>query len=295
MDAGIASEANLIFLKDEGYDYICVARNTPVDASEINEDNFLTIKMDKNNKVEAQCIAHDGEKILYCKSLLKGKKEQAMQTLFQQRFELGLQQIETSFSKKGGTKRYDKVIERIGRLKEKYSSIARYYTIEVEQHNGRAVSLHWKLDKADKSNERFSGTYFLRTSRCDLNEKEIWSLYVMLTHIEDAFHYLKSDLHLRPVWHQKEDRVDAHVFNTLLAYHLLVSIQTELRYSGITMRWSHVRDLLKSHVRITTGMTNKEGKRIYIRKCSDPEPFHKKIYNALNLHYCPIGEKRIRM
>jgi hypothetical protein len=293
MDAGIASEDNLSFLKDEGYDYICVARNTPVDASEINEENLLTIKVDKNNKVEAQLITRENERILYCKSLMKGKKEQAMKTLFQQRFEQGLKEIEASFSKKGGTKRYEKVIERIGRLKEKYSSIAHYYKLEVEQHDGKATSLHWEFDKGEKSHERFSGTYFLRTSRCDLNEKEIWSLYVMLTHVEDAFRYLKSDLNLRPVWHQKEDRVDAHVFNTLLAYHLLVSIQTQLRCSGITMRWRHVRDLLKSHVRITTGMTNKEGKRIYIRKCSDPEPFHKKIYNALNLTYCPIGEKRI--
>ncbi len=295
IDAGIASEGNLKLLTDEGYDYICVARNKPIDPSKINADDLLTIKQDKNNKVQVQLIKADGENILYCKSFLKGKKEEAMRTLFQDRFERGLKEIEASLSKKGGTKKYEKVLERIGRLKERYSSIAHYYKIEVRQKDGIATAIEWNFEKEQKAKERFSGTYFLRTSRTDLNEKQIWSVYVMLTNLEDAFRYLKSDLNLRPVWHQKEARVDAHIFNTLLAYHLLISIQTQLGLCGINMRWSQIRDLLKSHARVTTGMTNKEGKRIYIRKCSDPEPFHKSIYNALKLKHYPIGEKFVKI
>jgi len=77
--------------------------------------------------------------------------------------------------KKGGTKKYDKVLERIGRQKEKYSSIAQYYTIEVTQKNGIATSIEWEFTKKQKAEERFSGSYFLRTSRVDLTEEEIWS------------------------------------------------------------------------------------------------------------------------
>ena len=117
----------------------------------------------------------------------------------------------------------------------------------------------------------------------------------MLTNVEDAFRYLKSDLKMRPVWHQKESRVDAHLFNTILAYHLLVSIQTGLQKSGIYMRWDHIRELLSTHVRITTVMKNKEEKQIYIRTCSEPEPFHKSIYNALDLGHCPIKANRLNM
>lgn len=294
IDAGIASEDNLTLLKNEGYDYICVARNRPIDPGKISEDDLLTIKTGKN-RVEAQLIKQDGEHILYCKSHMRGKKEEAMRTLFQERFEKGLKEIGASLLKKGCTKRYEKVLERIGRLKERYSQIAQYYRIEVTQKDGIAAHINWHLEKEDKANQRFSGTYFLRTSRTDLDEIKVWSLYVMLTNIEDAFRYLKSDLNLRPIWHQKELRVDAHVFNTLLAYHLLVSIQTQLKRSHINMRWSQTRDLLNTHVRVTTGMTTKEGKRIYIRKCSDPESFHKAVYNALLLKYYPIGEKRVNI
>jgi len=69
-------------LKGEGYDYICVARNKPVDSPEVDGDSFVTIKQDKNNKVEAALIKRDGESILYCKSFLKAQKEQAMKTRF---------------------------------------------------------------------------------------------------------------------------------------------------------------------------------------------------------------------
>jgi len=78
VDAGIASEENLKFLKAEGYDYIVAARNKPVDPSVLNSDDMLTIKQDNSNKVEAQLIKTDGEHILYCKSFLKQQKEQSM-------------------------------------------------------------------------------------------------------------------------------------------------------------------------------------------------------------------------
>jgi hypothetical protein len=295
IDAGISKEENLTFLKGEGYDYICVARNKPIDFSEIDKTALLTIKKDKDNKVEVEMIKKEDETILYCKSSLKAKKEEAMRSLFQERFEKELKKIAASLSKKGGTKKYDKVLERIGRQKERYSPIAHYYKIEVENKNGIATSIDWKFYNEQKAQERFSGSYFLRTSRMDLTEEEIWSLYVMLTNVEDAFRYLKSELNLRPIWHQKEARSDAHLFNAVLAYHLLVSIQTELRRDEINMRWWYIRELLSSHVRITTAMTNKKGERIYIRDCTDPEPFHKRIYNALKLNYYPIKAKRIKI
>lgn len=106
-----------------------------------------------------------------------------MRTLFQERFEKSLEEIRASLFKKGGTKKYDKVLMRIGRLKGKYASIAQYYKVEVQQKEGKATQIKWELEKKEKAKERFSGTYFLRTSRTDLNEKQVWSLYVMLTNV----------------------------------------------------------------------------------------------------------------
>jgi transposase len=272
-----------------------VARNKPLDMSDLDGDDWLTIKQDNNNKVEAMLINQDGEHILYCKSLLKQKKEQAMKTQFQPRFEQALSHIAASLTKKGGTKKYDKVLQRIGRQQQKYWSIAHYYNVAVKHKDGIATAVTWQFEKQQQAEQRFSGSYFLRTSRTDLTEQEIWSLYVMLTHLEDAFRCLKSDLILRPVHHQKEHRVDAHLFTTVLAYHLLIGIQTKLRQHDINMSWWRIRALLANQVRVTTSMTNQQGERIHIRNCTEPESFHRKIYQALGLKLMPLKRKRIKL
>ena len=293
LDAGIAVEDNLTLLKAEGYDYIVVARNKPVDVTGIHNDDLVTIKKDNKNKVEAQLIKQNGENILYCKSLLKAKKEQSMKRLFQQRFEDDLKQVVASISKKGGTKKYDKVLRRIGRLQEKYAPIAQYYEINVTHKDQLVTAIEWKFAKQEKAEERFSGSYFLRTSRTDLDEKEIWSLYIMLTNVEDAFRSLKSELDLRPIYHHTEDRSDSHLFITVIAYHLLNTIQTQLRQNDIHMQWWNIRELLSSHTRTTTSMTTEDKRRIHLRKSSEPEPCHRVIYDALHLSYYPLKKKRI--
>jgi len=109
----------------------------------------------------------------------------------------------------------------------------------------------------------------------------------MLTDIEDAFRSMKSDLGLRPVNHQKENRSDGNLFIMVLAYHVLHSIRVYLRNQGINDSWTIVRNGLSNHVRITTTMKRDDGKIIHIRKSSRPEMFHKRIYDALRLPLRP--------
>jgi transposase len=288
MDAGIATDANRALLKELGYDYIVVARNQPVEFSEINLDHLITVKHDKHNRVEVELIDRDGERILFCKSKLKAAKEQSMKQRFQQHFEQDIKLVASALHKKYGTKKYDKVMQKIGRLKQKYSRIAAYYQIDVTKQGPNAVDLSWKQIHHQRAEERFSGSYFLRTSRMDLDEKQIWSIYTMLTNLEDAFRSLKSELELRPIRHHKETRSDAHLFIGVLAYHLLNTIQTKLRKNDIHIQWWRVRQFLSTHLRITTSMTTRQGKRIHIRKSTQPELFHKHIYQALGLTPFPL-------
>jgi transposase len=293
LDAGIASEVNLTLLKDEGYDYIVVARNKPVDPSALNSDDMLTIKQDNRNKVQAQLIKADGEQILYCKSFLKQQKEQSMKRLFQQRFEHDLTMVAAAITKKGGIKKYEKVLQRIGRLQQKYAPISQYYDIHVHSNDKKiATKIEWNFIKQQQAEQRFSGGYFLRTNRTELVEREIWDLYIMLTNLEDGFRSLKTELKLRPIHHQKEQRSDAHLFITVLAYHLLNTIQTQLKQHDIHMQWWNIRELLSSHVRVTTSMTTEDGRRIHLRKSTEAEPFHRMIYDALQLSHYPLTMKR---
>jgi hypothetical protein len=289
LDAGIATEANLKALRDS-YNYICVSRKK-MDPPP-NSDDLVLIKADKKNKIEARRIKRDGEVFLYCKSRLKAKKEQSIQSRFEQLFEEQMKQIEESIHKKGGTKKYDKVLERIGRLKEKYKRISRFYDITVEEKDGFAKKITWHYVK-EQSDNKFSGSYYLRTNREDLREKQMWQIYAMLNELEDAFRTLKSELDLRPIHHQKEIRSDSHIFIAVIAYHILHSIRTRLKQVGLNYRWSTIRKFLSTHTRISNRQNTKDGKTIHIRKCSHPEPFHKTIYNALHLDYTPCKQKKL--
>jgi len=290
IDAGLGTDENLDALK-EHYHYIAVSRKKiepPV------SDDFIVIKETKQNTVEATRISGEDEVFLYCKSHLKQQKERSMQGRLRQNFEEQLTHIAESIHKKGCTKRYDKVLERIGRLKEKYKQIARYYQIHVEEKDALACRITWNYLQ-EQSDQRFSGSYFLRTDRFDLSEQEIWSIYIMLTQLEDSFRTLKTDLLLRPVFHQKEHRSDAHIFITLLAYHLLHSIRSCLKENSIHLSWRKIRDRMSMHCRVTNRLKTKSGDMLFIRKCSEPEDFHKSIYDALKLDHCPCKTKKYRI
>jgi hypothetical protein len=284
MDAGIASEDNIQWLKEHRYRYIVVSRKKTV---EIPDDTGLVpVKRDPKTKavlVQAGLAYNKetDEMELYCHSVDKEKKEESIKNRFQERFEAELLKADRALNLKNGTKRYDKVVDKIGRLKEKYKRISHLYDIKVQKDNRsqKATKIEWLRKKAKKT----SGVYCLRTYQQCLNEKEIWDIYTMLTDIEDAFRCMKSELGLRPNYHQIERRCDGHIIITLLAYHIMQTIRTKLREKGISYCWETVRVRLSSHVRISTTLKKEDGKVVHIRKSSRSEQKHKEIYDALNL------------
>jgi transposase len=288
LDAGIASEENVRWLKGKQYPYIVVSRKKK---KEIPADVTMTAvkEDDKTDTVLVQAglakSQETDELELYCHSIDKEKKEESIKSKFQQRFEAELLKARHALDIKNGTKRYDKVVERIGRLKEKFKLVSHRYKVNVEKdtESDKAKNITWSLKKVEKT----SGIYCLRTDRKDLNEQQIWDIYTMLTDIEDAFRCMKSELGLRPLYHQKEPRCDGHIFITLLAYHLLHTIRFKLRQKGIRFCWETIRNQLSTQVRITTTMKRKDGKIIRLRKSSKAEPSHQLIYDALKLPHQP--------
>ena len=288
LDAGIASEENVLWLKAKHYPYIVVCRKKK---KEIPSDvTMIAVKEDdKTNTVFVQAgLAKNQETDefeLYCHSIDKEKKEDSIKNKFQQRFEDELLKARNALNLKNGTKRYDKVVERIGRLKERFKLVSHRYNVSIEKDTemDKAKNITWSRKKKEKT----SGVYCLRTDRKDLNEQQIWDIYTMLTDIEDAFRCMKSELGLRPVYHQKETRCDGHIFITLLAYHLLHTIRFKLRQKTVRFCWTTIRKQLSTQVRITTRMKREDGKVIRIRKSSKAEAPHQAIYDALNLSYQP--------
>jgi len=281
VDAGLATEVNLQWLKDCQYRYIVVSRKEKTEMPP--GPPIIIVREDKQRLIRAALVNNqDTQEIeLYCHSTAKEAKEDGIKNRFEKRFEEELKKVRGALGKKRGTKRYEKVLEKIGRLKERFKRVARHYEINVdkEDNTDRVAAITW--ERKEESSQ--SGFYCLRSNQMDFKEKELFDIFSMLTDIEDAFRSMKSELGLRPIYHQKEHRADGHLFITVLAYHILHTIRFKLRHNGITHSWTTIRKELATHARISTTIKRDDGKMIHIRKSSRPEPFHLQIYNALNL------------
>ena len=116
-----------------------------------------------------------------------------------------------------------------------------------------------------------------------LNNKEIWTTYRMLNDVEDAFRALKTDLGLRPIYHQKTDRITGHIFISVLAYHILHTIRYQLLQKGIVDSWQTIMFKLSTHFRITNSIQRKNDTQIHIRKSMLANPEQLAIYKACNV------------
>ncbi|MGC8719670.1 MAG: IS1634 family transposase, partial [Thermodesulforhabdaceae bacterium] len=271
IDAGIATEENLNLIRSKKLHYICVDRRR---VRELPEEEPEVIYEKDDTLIKAVRVNESDEVFLYCISNGRAEKESSIKEKFQSRFEEELSKLRDSLGRKGGVKKYEKVIERIGRLKERYGRVAHFYDIAVKEKEGKAVEISWKIKDSEKFETSFSGVYCLRSSRKDLSDEELWSIYNMLSRVEASFRSLKSELSIRPIYHRIDRRIRGHVFTTLLAYHLLCVIQKTLHSQGIHYSWKTIRNFMKSHVRVTTTMTTRNNKTIYVRLASQPEEFH---------------------
>lgn len=284
MDAGIASEDNIKWLKDNKYHYIVVSRKRH---REFNEDEAVIVKQDKSCTVKAQKVidSENDEILLYCHPTQREKKEQAINDRFTVRFEDALKHLEAGLHIKGRLKKYDKVLEKIGRLKQKYSKASKLYKIDVskDKKSDNAVKINWIRNAEPDTKDGFPGVYCLRTSHKDLDEDKLWRTYTMLTDLEAVFRSLKSELGMRPVFHQVTERVTGHLFISVLAYHLVHSIRYRLKKAGIVTNWSGLREQLAGQNRITISMHCKNDDMVHVRKSTRPEPIQQKIYSALGI------------
>jgi transposase len=288
MDAGIATEENITWLKEHCYPYLVVSRKKH---REFDEKSSVIVKNDDECTVRAQKVFDEEtqETLLYCHSTQREKKDQAIGNRFLRRFEEELQKLANGLDKKRCLKKYDKVMVKIGRLKQKYSRVSSQYTISVtkDEKSDNAVNITWKQQARPETTDTHPGVYCLRTSQTGWDEATLWNTYTMLTDLEAVFRSLKSELGLRPVYHQIAQRVSGHLFITVLAYHLVHVIRVKLRQAGIISSWSSIRQILSPQCRVTVSMQCKNGSTVHVRKSTRPEPNQQQIFSALGVDNIP--------
>lgn len=280
MDAGIATEANITWLNDNNYKYLVISRKRNQSLPDIEG---VVVKDDPENKITTFLLNNDQEAELYCHSQGVEKRSGKILEKYINRFEEELKKIANGLQKKTGTKKYDIILQRIGRIKEKYSMVARQFNINIiaDDTKGKVTAISWE-NTTEKQHKK-PGIYCIRTNQIELNNQQIWNTYRMLNDIEEAFRTLKTDLGLRPIFHQKTDRISGHIFISVLAYHILHSVRYQLKLSNINDSWQTIMFKLSTHYRITTSLQQKNAKPIHIRKSTRANPEQLKIYRACNI------------
>ena len=233
MDAGIATEANLTWLRVQGYHYVVVSRLRerqfdPALATEVQSAGDVKIKIQR-------VLDDQGHALLYCHSPAREQKDRAIDAAKAAGFEAVLLKLQVGLSKPRGTKDVAKIMERLGRAKQRYSRAAQHYLVEVTKDaSGPLVqAITWSKRIKPGSAAMHPGVYCLRTTLVELDNATLWRTYAMLTNLESVFRSLKTDLGLRPVFHQIDRRVEGHLFITVLAYHFVQTLRLQLKAKGI--------------------------------------------------------------
>jgi hypothetical protein len=224
MDRGMVSEENLAFLREKQRRYLVGTPKGQLRRFEAARVGPGWSEVQPGLAVKL-CPAPDGEEtFILCRSADRQEKERAMHARAAARLEAGLQELATACAKgTPATRTVAQVERRVGRLLEKTTRAARLFPVEVQavedaEVPGR-VRVTWKRHPARSEWATLSeGCYLLRTNVTGWTGAELWQAYIQLTEAEAAFRIQKSDLALRPSWHQKEERVQAPVLVCFLGY-----------------------------------------------------------------------------
>ena len=293
MDRGIATKENLALLNERGYPYTVIERRaTRKDFLSDFEDLTTFEQVGKADEVVylKKVDSETGTRVLCC-SYKRQQKEYSMDQKKETHFLQTLTSIQRQINT-GRLKRKDKVWERIGRAKQKYPTVWRYYEIKLrlDEKEQDVVAFSWQKKEAQYQQRRqLAGCYVIESTLTDLDAKQIWDLYMTLTNVENAFRDLKSQLGLRPVYHQNALRTAGHLFIGVLAYHLLNAIEHQLRQSGDSRSWQSIKKELSTYVRTTIAFNDAHGNLYHLRMSSTPESNHKAIFKALEV---PLFNKR---
>ena len=296
MDAGIATDDNLKMLREEGYDYMCVSRSSLKDYLACTDKEPVTVFDKRKQAIELMRVEstdkQDKDNYLWVKSHAKALKENSMNGLLSQRFEEGIQSINEGINKKGGTKKLDKVNQRLGRLKEKYSSVHRYYDVTITGNGkGTATAISCQHKKGEDPDKK-AGIYFLRTTLDEHNEKILWTVYNIIREIEYTFRVLKTDLDLRPIYHKSDEASMAHLHLGLLAYWLVSTIRYQLKQKGYKHQWLEIVRLMNTQKLVSTSFKNIDNQTIAIRQSTTPEQKVKQVYDLMGYKHIPFHRKK---
>ena len=266
MDRGIPTEEVLAQMRDENIQYLV---GTPRAMLNKLEDKLGDLDWKQvNDNVVVKLLAQDNELYVLAKSKDRRAKEKAMRKYKLRKYLQGLAKLRKNCRNR------DKLLERLGALKQQAGKSVKCVDLTIPPQGSRVTPENFSYSLNRDTYKKMilrDGMYLLRTNLTETNPDVIWQRYVLLTQVEAAFKSLKSDLKVRPVYHQLEHRVEAHIFVAFLAYCLMITLRQKLRYhaDGLTAR--DVLDKLSAIMMIDVRIPTTDGRMLEMRRHSQPE------------------------
>jgi transposase len=296
MDRGIVSEENLTAIRKRGGEYLVGTPRSQMKQfeAELAKDDWTRVRPEV--EVKKVAIPQGEETYILCRTAGRKEKEKAIRKRFSDRMEKALRSLEKAIEK-GRLKDRHKMERRLGKIQARHPSVNDLYDVSLKD-TAEGVRLNWQIKPERKSwRESREGAYMLRTNLKTDTAEQLWSKYMQLTEAEASFRALKSELSIRPLFHQLERRVKAHVMVAFLGYALWVTLKHLLkRRAPITAKPSKsgVEDreplspmralaLLSTLQSADIVLPTTDGREIRLRRVTEPTAEQKALLHQLGI------------
>jgi transposase len=235
-DRGMASADNLVWLRETGRRYVIGAPKSELKkfaAALAASDGWRAVQEGVEVKLTSRLEA--GETVILCRSADRRAKERAMHDKFSRRIDAALERLAARIASSKKPLDPAKVNRQIGRILQQNQRAAARFSIALEPDDCPAgfrltVAYNRAFDDWAALSE---GAYLLRSNIADWSDRQLWKAYIQLTQAEAAFRIQKDQLNVRPIWHQHEDRVQAHILVCFLAFVLWKSLEMWQSRAGL--------------------------------------------------------------
>jgi transposase len=300
LDRGMVSEENLALLRRRGAAYIV---GTPRSMLKKCEQALLNPNWEEVEPgIEVQCVTlppgedENGEpdpgaeeRFLLCRSRQRVEKDKAIVAKAAERLEKELMKLKAGIDT-GRVRSRQRAERRVGRLLEKYTRAARLFHVSIKEGkdpgNPKKTRLYITITKNEELDTWLglqNGCYLLRTNVTDVSAAELWRTYIGLTEVESAFRQLKNPLQMRPVYHQHEHRVDAHIFIAFLALCMRRTLSLWMEGCGLGSAPQKLIDELRHIHSMDVVLRTKEDTELRLRVVGTPEEKTRVLLHHLGL------------
>jgi hypothetical protein len=297
MDAGIATEANLTWLREQGYHCVVVSKLRerqfdPALATEVQSVGDVTIKLQR--VIDAQ-----GHVLLNCHSPAREEMDRTIDTAKASGLAAALTKLQARLSRpKGskGTQDLATIMQRLGRARQRFARAAQHCEITGStdpENSQRVTAITWVKSIKPGSAAAHPGVYCLRSTLVDQDNATLWRTCITLTELESVLRSLKTDLGLRPVFHRVDRRVQGHLFISVLTYHFVHTLRLQLKAQGVNDSWNTLRQTMATQRRVTVTMQRRDGRAVHVRKATRPKPRHQTLGTLLKRDPIPGRTHRV--